>query len=215
MLRGGTHVKYEVLCFSRSRAGGQLLCAQLSGTRKRAERERSWWRRRMASERRGAMESTRSLEDLARFSSWGMLSVTHTSWRTESLILSTAGPERRPCVARAYTSLAPSSISREAAFVRVPAVSIMSSTITHVLPSTSPTSCISDTWLAACLRLRMVTMLLLPMRSATRLARVTPPASGDTIVRFSMSKFLSWRYLTNWFSANRLSTGMWWKKPWI
>jgi hypothetical protein len=51
-----------------------------------------------------------------------------------------AGPEKTPWVATAITRAAPSSRTVRAAAVRVPAVSIMSSTRTAVLPFTSPTT---------------------------------------------------------------------------
>ena len=51
-------------------------------------------------------------------------------------------------VAQALTEAAPFSISTSAAFVRVPAVSIMSSTMMMLRPSTSPMAVMEETMLA-------------------------------------------------------------------
>src|ERR1019366_7653200 len=68
----------------------------------------------------------------------GIVSVTTISSRPDVRRFSNASPENTACVAAAYTRAAPSSLTVLAAALSVPAVSIMSSTITAVLPFTSP-----------------------------------------------------------------------------
>jgi hypothetical protein len=68
----------------------------------------------------------------------GTVLVTTTRLMTEFLRRSTAGSESTPWVATAQTSDAPAWATRSAAWQIVPPVSISSSTITHIRPSTSP-----------------------------------------------------------------------------
>lgn len=58
--------------------------------------------------------------------------------KSEAATRSGAGPEKIPCVTKAYTSLAPFSLSSVEALQSVPAVSVMSSMMMHVLLETSP-----------------------------------------------------------------------------
>src|ERR671915_244449 len=68
----------------------------------------------------------------------GMVSVTTMPASGPSLRISKARPEKRPCVATAKTSSAPSSSTVWAAALSVPPVAMMSSTITAVRFFTSP-----------------------------------------------------------------------------
>jgi hypothetical protein len=68
----------------------------------------------------------------------GIVSVTTICSNGEAARFSNALPERTGCVAAAKTRRAPSSITVSAAARSVPAVSIMSSTITAVRSFTSP-----------------------------------------------------------------------------
>ena len=94
-----------------------------------------------------AMVSTvnlcRSLSGLS-----GMVSVTITSSSALSLMRSYAGPESTGWVMAARTLFAPRDMSMSAAMQIVPAVSIMSSTIRMLRPSTSPMAVILPTTLA-------------------------------------------------------------------
>ena len=87
----------------------------------------------------GAIDSTVKLSNL--FSSAiGKVLVTTTSETLDFFNRSIAGPESTAWVAAIITSLAPASINASTAFVTVPAVSIMSSITTQVMPLTSPTT---------------------------------------------------------------------------
>ena len=70
----------------------------------------------------------------------GSVSVTTTSAAPDSERRFAAGSERMPWVATTMTFLAPALLRTLIASVIVPAVSIMSSTRTHSLPATSPTT---------------------------------------------------------------------------
>src|SRR5574337_809500 len=106
----------------------------------------------IASPRRGATERTVSFLDILSSGS-GMVFVTITSSRTDPSIRSSAGPEKTGCVQLAKIRFAPFSRSAGTACVRVPPVSIMSSTIITSRPSTSPTMCITFASLGAVRRL--------------------------------------------------------------
>ena len=67
-----------------------------------------------------------------------ILSVITSSFNLEVFILSTAGPDKTPCVIYAETLLAPDSIKASAALHKVPAVSTISSTIIQSLPLIFP-----------------------------------------------------------------------------
>ena len=76
-----------------------------------------------------------------------------------------------------------------AAWVRVPAVSTISSTIMATLPLTSPIRCITSEILGPDLRLSIMAREE-PSRLAKALARSVPPASGDTMTVVSLTKLL-------------------------
>ena len=81
--------------------------------------------------------------------------------------------------AHADTDWAPASMIALAALVSVPAVSMMSSTMTVRLPFTSPTMFITSLTFAFARRLSMIARSPL-RRFAYARARSTPPASGET-----------------------------------
>jgi hypothetical protein len=131
----------------------------------------------------GATESTASFSK-RRSSPIGSVSVTTTRSIGARVRFSTALPENRPCVATAQIAVAPRLRSRSAAAEIVPPVAIMSSTMTQVRPSTSPTtSSISTAWARS--RLRFLWRKAIgawsrwPYFSAIR----TRPESGETTVR--------------------------------
>src|SRR5690606_30159348 len=146
--------------------------------------DRSSWRRRMAWANRGATLST---VKLGGSSSCTMVLVTMTSWMGACRGRSMAGPDRTGWVAQASTLSAPRAIRARAASAMVPAVSIMSSTMMHVLPATSPTTLTTSASLGAGRRLSMMAKGN-PRRSPRRRARVTPPVSGETTTPFWMSR---------------------------
>jgi len=78
----------------------------------------------------------------------GMVLEATTASRRDLLILSSALPEKMPCVTMASTRAAPFSSSTSAAMPRVPQVSAMSSTRMAVLPATLPTRTMRETSLA-------------------------------------------------------------------
>src|SRR5690606_29229103 len=86
----------------------------------------------------GAIDSTWIVSRLATSSDTGRVLVTITSSTGAFLIRSMALPEKMAWVAAMRTDCAPLARTSSAAFTTVPAVSIMSSTITACLPSTSP-----------------------------------------------------------------------------
>ena len=96
----------------------------------------------MAPARSGAIDMTRS-ESNCLSSEIGSVLLTITSRTGAFFSRSTAGPESNPWVAAMTTSVAPRSTSRLAALTTVPAVSIMSSTSTHVRPAISPTTSVA------------------------------------------------------------------------
>lgn len=92
---------------------------------------------------------------------------------------------KRPCVANADTEIAPFYFKTFVASHKVPAVSIISSTIITFLPYTLPTICILPILPALTLCLIIIAKVdyLIPKESSNAwkfLALVTPPASGDT-----------------------------------
>lgn len=97
----------------------------------------------MASAKIGANESLLTFPSViySSFSLAGMELVTMTWSSCDFLIFSRALPEKRPWVANAETDNAPKSFKTFVASQRVPAVSIMSSTIITFLPYTLPTIC--------------------------------------------------------------------------
>mmetsp|Transcript_4275 Transcript_4275/g.13411 ORF Transcript_4275/g.13411 Transcript_4275/m.13411 type:complete len:237 (-) Transcript_4275:994-1704(-) len=150
----------------------------------------------------------------------GTVLATTTSSRTHASMRSAAGPEKRPCVAKAKTRRAPKARSSFAAAVSVPAVSIMSSTMMQSEPSTLPTRCIEPTTPGALRCLRMTAREISGgsgrrvKPSMKSLARATPPASGETMTGLMRSFIL--KYVTAIGAAKRLSTGVRGpKKPWI
>ena len=92
--------------------------------------------RRIESVSRSAHGSTRMFAGAPGRS--GMVSVTTICSNGEARRFSQALPEKTPWVAAAYTRAAPSSLTVWPAARSVPAVSIMSSTSSAVLPVTSP-----------------------------------------------------------------------------
>mmetsp|Transcript_39461 Transcript_39461/g.85895 ORF Transcript_39461/g.85895 Transcript_39461/m.85895 type:complete len:261 (-) Transcript_39461:1065-1847(-) len=143
--------------------------------------EDSLYTRQMASPRRLATESTVSCGKVFWFSSvTGMVLVTITSSNSPEESRSTAGGLNTAWVAHAITALAPFSLRRRAPPVRVPAVSIMSSIIIAILPSTSPIRFITSASLWACRRLSMMARGASLSFLAKARARPTPPTSGDT-----------------------------------
>ena len=107
----------------------------------------------------------------------------------EAASRSMAGPLKTACVQQAYTSFAPWSASACAPWQMVPAVSIMSSTIRHFLPSMSPMMFMTSMTFALGRRLSMIAIGQLSL-DATFLARDTLPISGDTTTKFSSTIFL-------------------------
>ena len=111
------------------------------------------------------------------------VTITWSSW--DFFMLSSAFPEKSPWVANADTDNAPYYFNTLVASQRVPAVSIMSSTIMTFLPSTLPTICmlpIFPAW-TLCLMIIAKVVSLTPKDSKRPwkfFALVTPPASGDT-----------------------------------
>ena len=69
----------------------------------------------------------------------------------------------------------------------VPAVSIMSSSITQTLPSTSPITFMTSASLCDCRRLSMIASGASFSFFANARARATPPTSGDTTTRSPLS----------------------------
>ena len=86
-------------------------------------------RRSITSANRSATVITRIL---SLFSFNGMVSVTISSVNFELLMRSNAGPDNTACVQKARTLFAPFSMNSSAALVKVPAVSHMSSTKSHL-----------------------------------------------------------------------------------
>src|SRR4029077_11774480 len=122
---------------------------------KRVDTDSSSWIRRIASASSGATERTRVL------GSWcsgvrGMVLVMTTSSSTDSRMRAIAGPDRTPCTAQARMRAAPSRLSASTAWIRVPAVSIMSSMITTSRPLTSPIRCMNRATLFPSRRLSMM-----------------------------------------------------------
>ena len=104
----------------------------------------------------------------------------------DSFILSIAGPDKTACVQQAYISLAPNFFNALAAFVIVPAVSIISSSIMIFLPSTSPIRFITSETLAFGLLLSIIASGTSPSNwLANFLDLVTLPKSGETTVKSS------------------------------
>mmetsp|Transcript_23087 Transcript_23087/g.68023 ORF Transcript_23087/g.68023 Transcript_23087/m.68023 type:complete len:217 (-) Transcript_23087:969-1619(-) len=149
----------------------------------------------------------------------GIVLAVTTSSSAESSMRCAAGWLKRPWVAKAKTRLAPKDLSSLAAAQRVPAVSIMSSTMITSQPSTLPTRSVCPTS-PALTRCLMMTASDGFMPTASRpslksLARATPPASGDTTAMFS-EPTLDLKYCRAIVEAQRLSTGVRGpKKPWI
>src|SRR3954467_15963679 len=94
----------------------------------------------------GAIDSTVSLSNRLSSSSGSVLVMTTSQMRL-FFSRSVAGSDSTPCVDMASTSAAPASNNASAALVIVPAVSIMSSTMMQVRPSTSPTTRLATTLL--------------------------------------------------------------------
>src|SRR3954454_9767778 len=108
---------------------------------------------RMASANNVATDSDLIRLDFFASSESGIEFETTTSRKHDSSIRLTAGPDRTACVAQAETLVAPFSIKASAPFTSVPAVSIRSSTIRQLRPSTSPTTFITSATLASSRRL--------------------------------------------------------------
>src|SRR6185437_9013255 len=169
--------------------------------------------RRMVSASSSATESWRILAQACTSGRSGRVLVT-TSWSSwEPSILLIAAPDSTGCTQYATTLRAPRSFSAAAAAHKVPAVSTMSSTITQVLPSTSPMMFITVDTLARGRRLSMIARSASSSRLAIARARTTPPTSGLTTIRSSML-WLRQMSASNTGEAYTLSTGMS-KKPWI
>ena len=140
-----------------------------------------------------------------------MVLVTNIFSSGDALILSRACPEKMPWVQAAKTFLAPFFFRALMVAHRVPAVSMMSSTMMAFLFSTSPMMCISSATLGAVRFLSAMARSAFSLRANSR-ALSTPPASGETMTRSFNFIFLKWEMKTG--RAMRLSTGML-KKPWI
>jgi len=144
--------------------------------------------------------------------------VTMTLSKHDFSIRSIAGPLNNPWVANANIRLAPRLLNSSPALQRVPAVSIMSSTITQSHPSTSPTKSICPIT-PACTRCLTIIARLDSTPSSFNLsrkdfARKTPPASGETTTQFCKPMF--WKYGSATNAPFRLSQGVRGpKKPWI
>jgi hypothetical protein len=100
-------------------------------------------------------------------------------------MLSNALPENSPWVAKQLTLYAPLCFNTLVASHKVPAVSMISSIMIACLPATLPTKCILPIYPAPFLCLIIIAneVYLTPTedkRAWKFLARVTPPASGDT-----------------------------------
>lgn len=110
--------------------------------------------------------------------------VTISSLMLEFLILSVAGSVSTGWQTAAYTPLAPYSARALAPSQRDPAVSTISSTTKQFLSFTLPMMFMT---LATPGSGRLFSMMAIgaPTRSASSLALVTPPRSGETMVRFS------------------------------
>mmetsp|Transcript_5708 Transcript_5708/g.16754 ORF Transcript_5708/g.16754 Transcript_5708/m.16754 type:complete len:232 (-) Transcript_5708:975-1670(-) len=186
---------------------------------KRAEIDSPVWMARMAPSRSFPTEITRIFLVTACTSARrGTVLATTTSSRAHDSMRVPAGPLKRPWVAKAKTRSAPKVLSSLAAVQRVPAVSIMSSTMMQSQPSTEPTRCMEPTTpaRARCLMITARETFRSIDRSPSRnaLARVTPPASGDTTTGFL--RFFNLKYDRAMGPAKRLSTGVRGpKKPWI
>ena len=128
----------------------------------------------------GADEMTLILAHRAALSATGMVSRTSSCSIGEASMRSSAGSDRTPCVHAASTRFAPFCWSCSAAMQSVPAVSTMSSSKMHVLPTTLPTSTMAATSLA---RSRFFEKIAMSVSSALASisARLAPPASGETM----------------------------------
>src|SRR5437763_5327387 len=165
------------------------------------------WRIELVS--RSAQESHETLSGAPGGS--GIVSVTTTCSKFAAARFSHASPEKTPWVAAAYTLRAPASWTAWAAALSVPAVSMMSSTSTAVLPLTSPMMYpISATCWAGRSLLRIARSA--PIREAKCLFSFTRPASGATTTRSSRPR--SAKYWVSMKIAVMWSQGFW-KKPWI
>src|SRR5665213_3200994 len=135
----------------------------------------------------GATDTTVNLEGLASARS-GSVSVTTTSLSADSSSRCRAGGENTACVATAITSTAPACSSLGTTFVTVPAVSIMSSTITQRRPRTSPISPTASETLRTSAR-RTFCMKAMPQsRCAAYFCAILPrPGSGATTTKLSQA----------------------------
>mmetsp|Transcript_13665 Transcript_13665/g.38485 ORF Transcript_13665/g.38485 Transcript_13665/m.38485 type:complete len:288 (-) Transcript_13665:535-1398(-) len=161
----------------------------------------------MDSPSRLATERTVSWGNSPRMCIGGMEFVTMTSSNTPLDSLSIAGPLKTGWVAQAMTPLAPWSTRTSAPLVIVPAVSIMSSTITHILPLTSPMMFITSATLCEALLLSMMARGASFRSLAKARALATPPTSGETTTRSSPMSLLA-RYSRRTGCPNTWSTGM-------
>ena len=109
--------------------------------------------------------------------------VTTSSSSGDAASRSTALAESSACVAATYTLSAPRSFSAPTACAIVPPVSIMSSVIRQVRPSTSPTTLRISETLADGRRLSMIAKVA-PSRLAKPRAIFPEPTSGATTTRF-------------------------------
>jgi len=112
-----------------------------------------------------------------------LVTMTWSSW--DFLIFSNAFPENNPWVAKQLTLKAPFSLRTFVASASVPAVSIISSIMIACFPYTLPTKCMLPISPAPflCFMIMASDVYLTPTeerRAWKFLARVTPPASGDT-----------------------------------
>mmetsp|Transcript_1343 Transcript_1343/g.3957 ORF Transcript_1343/g.3957 Transcript_1343/m.3957 type:complete len:239 (+) Transcript_1343:1144-1860(+) len=189
------------------------------GRLKSSDTERLQWMRRMASAMRGATESCISFSLVSRWGLSGTVLQVTTSSKHDWRMRSEAGPEKRPWDAKANTRRAPCSLSDSAAWHRVPAVSIMSSTMMASLSLTVPTRSMRSISPG---RERCLIIMASPGSSSESsakpsrnfLALYTPPASGDTMT--GLWSFFLRKYLTPTVPPSRLSTGTRGpKKPWI
>ncbi len=89
----------------------------------------------------------------------------------------TDGPDNTGCTPAASTRAAPRSASTSAVFTSVPAVSMMSSTITQVRPSTSPMMFMTSAWFGLVRRLSTIARPA-DRRLAKARARSTPAGVG-------------------------------------
>lgn len=145
------------------------------------------WILKMASAKIGAKDSLLIFPSVSYsyfyFGGIEFVTITWSNW--DFLMFYSAFPEKSPWVAKADTETAPFYFRTLVASHNVPAVSIISSTMTTFLPSTLPTICILPILPAFTLCFIIIAKLesFTPTESNKFwkfFALVTPPASGET-----------------------------------